>query len=86
MVSRKHRTDGLASAPNAISEAQQSRTMSNPAEAMPVAAANSAGASTWKQQQRAFTVGFLTVCAVAMFVWLTGLGWAAISVANWLLF
>jgi hypothetical protein len=86
MVSRKHRTDGLASAPNAIFEAQQSRTTSNPAEAMPVAGANSAGASTWKQQRRAFTVGFVAACAVAMFGWLTGLGWATISVVHWLFY
>ena len=61
--------------------------MSNLAESMPAAAANSnsIGEGTRKRDRRAVTVGFLTVIAIAMFGWLTGLGWAMISVAKWLL-
>jgi len=51
--------------------------MSYPAEAMPAV-----GVSRWKR--RVFRVGFLTACVIAMFGWLTGLGWAAISVLSWL--
>jgi len=53
-----------------------------PAETVPAAAANSVGESRWRQ--RVFKVGFLTACTVAMFGWLTGLSWAAISVLIWL--
>ena len=58
--------------------------MNQPAETMPHATATSVGASGWKQR-RLFIFGFLTACAVATLVWLTGLGWAAISLLEWLL-
>jgi hypothetical protein len=35
---------------------------------------------------RLLGVGFLGITAVAMVGWLTGLGWAAISVTKWLFF
>ena len=85
MASRQHRTDKLASPPDATPDAQRSGTMSNSTESMPVATANPVGTSTRQRRRIAFTVGFLCACAVAMFVWLTGLGWAAVSVAKWLL-
>jgi hypothetical protein len=83
MASRKHQTDELPLASNKRSEAGQGHTMNQPAETMPDAAAMSVDASGWKQR-RIFVFGFLTACAVAMLVWLTGLGWAAISALEWL--
>jgi hypothetical protein len=36
-----------------------------------------------KLKRRVFTVGFFTACVVAMFGWLTGMGWAVISGVKW---
>jgi hypothetical protein len=41
-------------------------------------------ASTWRQ--RTFTAAFLGLSVVAMLGWLIGLGWVAITFANWVFF
>jgi hypothetical protein len=41
-------------------------------------------ASTWRQ--RTFTAAFLGFSVVAMLGWLIGLGWVAITFANWVFF
>jgi len=41
-------------------------------------------ASMRNRKRRILAVGFLTACAIAMFGWLTGLGWAIVSVVKWL--
>jgi hypothetical protein len=46
--------------------------------------AESAASRKW--MDRLLGVGFLGITAVAMVGWLTGLGWAAISVTKWLFF
>jgi len=80
MVSRPQRTDEATSPPDSLSEAQ----LSDFAENLPVAAANSNAVGANKKKGRAVAITFLIVSAVAMFGWLTGLGWAAISVVQWL--
>ena len=84
MVLRPHRTDELTSSTNSLSEAQESGTMSNSTDSMLVAAANCNSVDPSRKQGRGFTIGFLIASAVAMFGWLTGLGWAAISAVKWL--
>jgi hypothetical protein len=84
MVSRPQRTDEPASPPDSLSEAQHCPPMSNSAESMPLAAANSNSVDASKNKGRAVTITFLIASAVAMFGWLTGLGWAAVSAVKWL--
>jgi hypothetical protein len=50
---------------------------------MPLLPLTPVGVSRWKRRRA--LIGFLTACAVAMFGWLTGLGWAVTSVLRWLL-
>ena len=79
MVSRPQPTDEATSPPDSLSEAQ----LSDFAD-LPVAAANSNAVDVNKKKGRAVAITFLIACAVAMFGWVTGLGWAAISVVQWL--
>jgi hypothetical protein len=74
MVSRPQRTDEATAPPDSLPEGQ----LSDFAEKLPVAAANSNAVDASKKKGSAVAITFLIVSAVAMFGWLTGLGWAAI--------
>jgi hypothetical protein len=76
MVSRKHRTEGLSSPPEAGSEAQPNRATNDNTETVPVVT------RTGARKGRLFRVGFLVAAVVAMIGWLIALGWVAIKLAD----
>lgn len=83
MVSRNYRTEGLPSASNAISEARRDRAVAvnDNTETLPIA---NTPISTRRWKEKLFRSTFLTAFVAAMIGWLVGLGWAAISLLNWL--
>jgi hypothetical protein len=83
MVLRPQRTDGSRSPSDQLSEAQPGH-ISDATLSMPVGAANSNSVDASTKKGRAFTITFLIASAVAMFGWLTGLGWVAVSAVKWL--